>query len=134
MLASVWSSLLKVKTELLGVPVPLISIATRDRKPGRGKHTGVCLFGDLLLAIAEEEELESVGVVRRIVKHVVLSIKVSFCGVFCDLSVERHDEARFIYRTDCTQIQFTVFERVNCGIAAFLPPNSIASRCRRGKD
>jgi hypothetical protein len=31
MLARVWSSLLKVKTELLGVPVPLVNIAPGDR-------------------------------------------------------------------------------------------------------
>ena len=60
-----------------------------------GAHTGVCLFGDLLLAIAEEEELESVGLVRRAVQHVVLSVCSSFCGVFCELSIERrHDEGK----------------------------------------
>jgi hypothetical protein len=55
----------------------------------RGEHTGICGFGDLLLAIAEDEELESVGEVRRAVKHVVLSVDSAVRGVFFELSIER---------------------------------------------
>ena len=77
-----WSSLLKVKTELFGVPILPIRIAHQARGV-RGAHTGVYGFGNLLFALAEDEELESGSNVRRVVKHDAQFVYPSYgAGIF----------------------------------------------------